>query len=61
VADGTLDPHDDLAIDGVWKLPGGDRKAEGLIFRDDGTCYIGFDVTLRDEPHTPNLLLGART
>jgi hypothetical protein len=56
VADDAIGPDDELVVDRVWKVPG-DRKAEGVVFRDDGRCYIGFDVKLRDEPEQPNLLL----
>jgi uncharacterized protein YjiK len=52
----SLGPDEDLAVDRVWTLPGS-RKAEGVVFRDDGACYVGFGVDLRDEAGTPNLLL----
>lgn len=57
LAPNDLSPGDDIEFDALWKLPAHMHNAEGLIFTDDGTLYVGLDVDLAKQPSQKNLAL----
>jgi len=50
-------PGDDLEFDAIWKLPAHMENAEGLVFADDGSFYVGLDIDLVKAPSQKNLAL----
>ena len=57
LASKNLSPGDDLDFDTVWKLPAHMENAEGLVFADDGSFYVGLDIDLVKAPSQKNLAL----
>jgi uncharacterized protein YjiK len=52
-----LAPGDDIEFDAIWKLPAHMDNAEGLIFTDDGSLYVGLDVDLVKRPDQTNVVM----
>jgi uncharacterized protein YjiK len=55
LASKDLSPGDDIEFDAIWKLPPHMDNAEGLIFADDGSVYVGLDMDLVKKPNQNNL------